>query len=171
MCVLLVGSSVENAVAQTTTNANVCDAMTKIMENHPLHFKDVAGDPIMEEPYHYRASFVYPNAEECVITIDERNEDDPETEYYALIHSYPKTESAAAEKAYLEVLEVAKGCLFFDYWKEKDHAKFPTDKVPLADQAKYTFKHYEFGHHLKLTVGIHSGGDQYQLYMNFLAYH
>ena len=170
MGLLITIGSFQQAVAQTST-ANVCSAMTKIMDNHPRHFQDVAGEPIKEDPFHYKAKFLYPGAEECVITIDERNEDDPETDYYALIKSFPKTEADAAEKAYLELVKEVQDCQFFDYWKEKDHAKFPTDKVPLADQAIYTFKHYEFGHHLKLTAGIQSGGDEYQLYIHFLAYH
>ena len=167
---LLTSAGVDSATAQTTS-ASPCAAMTKIMDNHPRHFQDVAGEPIKEQPFHYRAKFQYPDAEECVIVIDERNEDDPETDYYATIKSYPKAEVAEAEKAYLGLLEEVKGCQFFDYWTEKDHAKFPTSKVPLADQAKYTFKHYEFGHHLKLTAGIQSAGEEYKLYIHFLAYH
>lgn len=149
----------------------MCHAMTKIMDNHPRHFKDVAGEPIKERPFQYNASFVFPGAVECVVTIDERNEDDPETEYYCIAKRWPASESAAYEKAYYDMIEVVKTCDFFLYWKEKDYVKFPTDKVPLADQAKYRWSHYEWGHHIALTVGLKRSGENVELYLIFDAWH
>ena len=169
MCALLVGLGSLSSWAQE--DYNMCKAMAKIMDNHPRHFQDVAGDPIMEEPYHYRASFELPGAIESNITIDERNEDDPETEYYTVVGRYPRADEAAYAKQYRTLIEQAKACDFFLYWQETDHVKFPTSKVPLADQGRHTFKHNEWGHHVQLTVGLAPNGDNVDVYVLFAAWH
>lgn len=169
MSALLLG--IGSVASQAQEDYNVCKAMTKIMDNHPRHFQDVAGEPILEEPYHYQASFEVPGAVESNITIDERNEDDPETEYYTVVGRYPRSDQEAYEKQYKQLIAQVKSCDFFLYWKEKDHVKFPTDKVPLVDQGRYTFKHFEWGHHVQLTVGLHPNGDNVDVYLRFDAWH